>query len=314
MLKDYKSTAISVDLKSSDLKAHFYVQIIESSKLFSLFKGITVNRDIVLGIPDSPALLWSAAQNMQNYWKLLQDTLDKETLELIKEGFHSVKTEYGIDLETELINNLGSNFSAGIYDGMSINMGNINTLISLEFKEPAKMVSLIEKAIAKIPEEQQQMVNRLDIKGSKVYMVPVGPLQLYAGFKGNHLVVTMGKPMFEKGLDADPSKGFLNSIKDKTLKDGLKNEISVFYMDLKEVFYTVKNFIPMLMTLSEDASIVMTPEFQKLADLFHYVSFIAKAGKDEMKGDFVIKTGFDKPFFKGVKDVSDKIGEMKQTK
>ncbi len=311
LLKDYRAVGATIDLKSGDFKVGFYADIIEKSKMFNLFKDIHVQRDIILGLKENPVLLMGVSENMQAYWQMLQESLDSDRLDLIRTQFAKIKSDYGIDMETDVINNLGSNFNAGIYDGMSINMGNINALISLEFKQPAKMRSLIEKLIGKMPEQQQTMVNRLKINGNDVYMLPIGPLQLYAGFKGNDLLITLGKPMFEKALNGDPAKGFMGSVQDKQLRNDLKSEISVFYIDIEEIFRVVKNFMPMLMAANPDAGMVMTPEFQKVVNMFQYISLIFKAEKDAVMGDFVIKTTFNKPFFKGIKDVSERIEAMK---
>lgn len=312
MFKDYRAVGVTADLKSSDFKANCYFDVIETSKMFTLFKNVKIKRDVVLGLKENPVMLMALTENMQSYWQMLQETFDPKILGYINDLFAKIKTDYGVDMEADVISNMGTNFNAGIYDGMSINMGNVNALFSIEFKDPAKMRSVIETFIGKVPEQQQVMVNRLKINDSDVYMVPMGPLQLYAGFKDNNLLVTLGKPMFEKALNADPAKGFMASgNQDKALKNSLKNELSISYIDIKELFYIVKNFMPMFMQVNPGAAVVMQPEFQKLMDMFKYISSTWKVEKNGFKGDLVIKTNFDKPFLKGVKDVSDQVKAMK---
>ena len=312
MLKEYKTFGGAVDLENPNFTADFYLDLVKDSKLFTLFKGVPVNRNIILGLQENPVLLWGFTQNMQTYWQLIRETLDQKMLKDMESEFTKVKTDYGIDVETDIIANLGNNFGAGIYDGMSINMGNVNALISLEFKDPAKMHSVIETALKALPEEQQMMVNRIKIGGSPVYMMPVGPFQLYAGFKGNRLTITMGKPMFEKALASDVSKGFMTTITDKGLKSSLRADHSMTYLNIMELYYIVKNFLPMVMSVSPDAAMAMTPEFQKIAALFDHIRMGFNAEKEGFKGNLVIKTHFDEPFLKGVKRISDQIMEMKQ--
>ena len=310
LLKDYKALGFSTDLKKSDFIVDCYIDIVEESKLFNLFKGIDVKREIALGLKDNPVMLWGFTQDLQQYWQMLRDTLDKETLAKITEQFNQIKADHGVDMEADLINNLGNNFNMGIYDGMSINMGNINALLSLEFKYPSKIIAVIETLIKKMPEEKQVMVNRLQIGDHDVYMVPVGPFQLYAGFKGKKLLMTLGKPMFEKALAADPATGFMTAVKSRSLKNTLSHDHSIAYLDIMELYYVLKNFMPMFIDNDPDFAIAMTPEFQKLVDLFDYIAFTFTAQADGSMGDFVIKTQFDKPFFKGAKEVSDQISAM----
>lgn len=313
LLKEYSAFGGSVDLKNPDFTADFYLDLVKNSKMLSLFKGVPVHREIVLGLQEHPVLLWGAAQNMQTYWQLIQETLDQTMKQEMNEAFAQIKADYGFDVEKDLIANLGNNVNVGLFDGMSINMGNINALVSIEFKDPSKMRSLIEKVIKALPEEQQMMVNRIEMGGNSVYMLPVGPFQLYAGFKGNALILTMGKPMFEKALASDPSKGFMTSIKDHGLKSRLNGDLSMSYLNFKELYLVVKNFLPMVMSVSPDAAMVMTPEFQKLVAQFDHIVMGFNPETDGFKGSFVIKTHFDKPFLKGVKSISDQIMAMKET-
>jgi len=310
LLKDYKALGFSTDLKKSDFIVDYYIDLVEGSKLFNMFKGVDVKREIALGLKENPVMLWGFTQDLQQYWQMLRDTLDKKTLAEITEQFNQIETDYDVDMEADLINNLGNNFNAGIYDGMSINMSNINSLLSLEFKDPSKMIAVIETLIKKIPEEKQVMVNRLKIGDNPVYMVHVGPFQIYAGFKGKKLLITLGKPMLEKALAADPATGFMTTFKNKSLKNTLSHNHSIAYLDIMELYYVLKNFMPMFMGSNPDFAMAMTPEFQKLVDLFDYIAVTFTAQADGFMGNLVIKTQFDKPFLKGAKEVSDQISAM----
>ena len=306
LLKDYKALGFSTDLKKPDFIVDCYIDIAEESKLFNMFKGVDVKREIALGLKANPVMLWGFTQDLQQYWQLLQETLDKAALAKITEQFNKIKTEYGVDMEADLINNLGNNFNVGIYDGSSINIGNINFLLSLEFKNPSKMTAVIEKLIKTMP----GMVNRLQIGDHDVYMVPVGPFQIYAGFKERKLLITLGKAMFERALAANPATGFMTAVKSGSLKNTLSHEHSIVYLDIMELYYVLKNFMPMFMNSNPDLAIAMTPEFQKLVDLFDYITFNFTAQTDGFMGKFVIKTQFDHPFLKGTKEVSDQINAM----
>ncbi|MBF0301405.1 MAG: hypothetical protein HQK73_00040 [Desulfamplus sp.] len=312
-LKDYQGMGIAADLKSSDLKADFVVNIVENSALLNMFKGVTPKRDIILGFKDKPLMLLGIVENIQTYWRMMQETLDKATLESIKKQFATVKTDYNIDVEKDIIQNLGNNFTLGMYDAMSINMANINTVASLEFKESAKMKEVIEKMIAKLPPEQKSMVNKVDINGSEVYMMPAGPVQLYAGFIGNNLAITLGKPMFERAMSAEIENGFMKGFKDKSLQKSLQEDISILFFDVKEAMVAAKNFVPMLMSFSPEVQIMMMPEFQKIIEPFDYISTCSRIDGNSMVGEFVFKTTLDKPFFQGVKEANAKIDILKKS-
>ncbi|MBF0203937.1 MAG: hypothetical protein HQK67_06390 [Desulfamplus sp.] len=312
-LKDYQGAGISADLKSPDLKADFVLNVLEKSELFNLFKNATPKRDLILGMKEKPLLLMGVVENFQVYWNIIQETLDKKTLDTIKKEFDRVKIDYNIDVEKDVIQNLGGNISAGMYDAMSINMTNINTLAALEFRDPEKMKTVIENIIAKLPPEQQSIINRVQINGNEVYMVPAGPVQIYAGFIKNDFVITLGKPMFEKAMIADIGSGFMTSdFKNKALQTALKQDVSIFFFDVGEALYTVKNFVPMIAYTIPESQIIMTPEFKKIMEPFDYLSAVSRIDGNAMTGEFIFKTRFDKPFFQGVKDVTDKIEALKK--
>lgn len=312
-LKDYQGVGMCADLKSPDLKAGFVLNILEKSELFNLFKEVTPKRDLILGLRDRPLLLMGVVENLQIYWKMIQETFDKETLNTMEKEFSRVKTDYSIDLEKDLIQNLGGNLSGGIYDAMSINMANVNTLIAVEFKDTEKVKKAIEKVIVKLPPEQQSMVNRVQLNGSEVYMVPAGPMQIYAGFIGKDLVVTLGKPMFEKAMAADPESSFMDQFKDKSLKSSLQKDISIFFFDVGESLHAVKNFAPMLAYANPDSQIMMAPEFKNIMAPFDYISAVSRIDGNAMVGEFLFKSNFNKPFFQGVKDVTAQIAALKKS-
>lgn len=312
-LKDYQGIGISADLKHPDFKANFVLNILEKSEMFNLFKNITPKRDLILGFREKPLVLMAVVENLQVYWSMIQETLDKKTLNTMKQEFSRIKTDYNIDIEKDVIQNLGGNVSAGIYDAISINMANINTLAAVEFKDPSKIKGAIEKLIVKLPPQQQSMVNKIQINDNEVYMVPVGPVQLYAGFIGNDLVITLGKSMFEKAITADQGNSFITELKDKSLQKSLQQDISLLFFDVREAQYAVKNFVPMLMYANPESQIINTPEFKKIMEPLDYISAFSRIDDTSMVGEFVFKTDFNKPFLQGIKDLGEQIEELQKS-
>lgn len=312
-LKDYQGMGVAGDLKSSDLKADFVVNIVENSALLNMFKDVAPKRDIILGFKDKPLLLLGIVENIQAYWAAMQKNSDKSSLDSIKKQFATIKSDYDVDVEKDIIPNLGNNFTLGMYDAMSINMANINTAAALEVKDTTKIKEAIDKIIAKLKPEQQSMVNRVDINGSQVYMVPAGPVQLYAGFIGKNFTITLGKPTFEKAMSAEIENGFLKEIKEKSLRKSLQEDISIFFFDVQEAIAAAKNFAPMIMSFSPEAQVMMMPEFQKIVDPFDYISTCSRVEGSSMVGEFIFKTKFDKPFFQGVKEVNVQLDSLKKS-
>ncbi|MBF0572512.1 MAG: hypothetical protein HQK69_01950 [Desulfamplus sp.] len=311
-LKYYQGCGVSADFKTPDLKADFILNVVENSPLLNMFKEVTPKRDLILGLKDNPLLLIGIVENIQAYWKMIKETLDKNSIDTMKKEFATVKTDYDIDVEKDIIENMGNNLTLGTYDGMSINMTNINTLASIEFKDPVKMKAVIDKLIAKLPPDNQSMVNKVDINGSQIYMIPAGPVQLYAGFIGKDLAIALGKPMFEKAMSSEIENGFIKKFKDTKLTTSLKQDISIFFLDFKEAVYAVKNFVPIFAAEEPEMNIVMMPEFQKIVEPFKYISAFSRIDGNAIVGDLIFKTDFDKPFFKGVKEINSEIEALKK--
>lgn len=305
-IKDYQGMGVSADLESSDLRLKSVLNLVKDSKLLDMFQEVEASRDVVLGFKEDPALLMGFAVNLARYYRMILESLAPESRQGFEQQLAKFKTDYGIDLEKELVDNLGDNLNLGIYDGMSINMANYNTLLSLEVKDPDKMRALMDKFITKMPPEQQAMINKMPLGGQDVYIMMMGPAQLYLGLKGNDLLATVGKPMYEKALNADPSAGFLSKLKSEQLQSILKKDLSFFYLNIHQTFLAVKNFAFMLQQFSPQSQVIITPEISELVGRFDYLLFSSRLKKNTMLGDSIIKTNFEKPFFHGLQEVVEK--------
>ncbi|MBF0111262.1 MAG: hypothetical protein HQK74_00845 [Desulfamplus sp.] len=312
-LKDYQGMGLSADLKSPDLKANFVVNVAPDSPLLNIFKGVTPKRDTLLGLKENPLLLIGVVENFQAYWKIVKEAIDSDN-EINKE-FATIKAQYDIDVENDIIQNIGNNIGLGIYDAMSINMANVNTLVTIEFKEPAKVKAAIEKGIAKLSPEEQSMINRVPVNGSEVFMVQAGPVQVYSGFIGDDFTIALGKPMFEKAMSAELENGFMKSVTDSHLKSSFQKDLSIFFFDVGEAMYALKNFAPMLISVEPQAQIITQPKFKEIVEPLDYIlsTFSGIEDGNSMVGELKFKTKFNKPFFQGLKDVIDQIDALSKT-
>ncbi len=314
-LKDYEGACLSVDLENNDLVINGAGNMVSGSKLHNIYKGVKFKKDIIIGIKDNPAALLSFAFNAQEYYEMILGTLPEKELNQFKNGLLEAKTKTGIDIEKDIIGNLAGNFNLGIYDGLSINMMNYNTVLTLSIKDEALMKNVIEKAIASIPPEKQQMAVKIKLGGIDVYAISVlGMTQLYIGIKDKNLIVSVGKPMFEKAVSGKVSSGFTSAMKDKKLAKALKKEdTNLLYLDVSEIYSAVKNFTA-LAHKSSPGKPPVDPKIEELIGQFDYVLSSSWIKGNSAITEMTVKTNFKEPFFKGLVNVSKELQKLKPVK
>ncbi|HEO64378.1 MAG TPA: DUF3352 domain-containing protein, partial [Spirochaetes bacterium] len=237
-LKDYEGLGLSVDLKSPDLMTHLTLNLKPSSETLKLYKDITYNKKTVLGINDPAALFISVGFNVSEYYKILVKTLGSAIP--IQTGVKTVNKKYDLDVENDIIENIAGNFNLCTYDGSSISKFNHNTVFTVSIKDESKMKEVINKIRKKLPPTYQQMFTEEKVGSVEAYKLNV-VFQIYMGMKNGNLIIASGKPMFEKAINGNPSKGFLTRLKDKSLAKTLggKSE-SIVYINVDEVYKAVK--------------------------------------------------------------------------
>jgi len=244
--------------------------------------------------------------NWTEYYKMLSDSMTDNDRKKLRARLEKIRTEKGIDIEKDLIENSAGNLNLGIYDGASISAMNYNALLTLSIRDEAKAESLIEKIVAQLPPAQKAGVTKMDVGKTKAHVIPIfGFFQLYVGIKDHNLIVSVGKSMFEKAVSADISTGFTSAIQDKALAEILKEDAGSFYLNIDETFKAVKNFSAIM-----PASI--RPVYEKLSevsDQFGYILSNSNVKDSSVFGQLLIKTNFSEPFFREMLKYSDLFAE-----
>jgi hypothetical protein len=294
-LADYEGGAITFDLDSSDLNMNGFVNIHKDSRLLKIIKGIRFNKNSFLGLRENPVLLMSWGVNVHEYYSQLMKTLSENDRERIMRYFEDIRTHMGLDVEKELIPNLGGNFNIGIYDGISIDMTRYNTLMTLSLKDEGAMRNMMEKVCGP---GQGQMMSRSEVKGQDVCVANIGGVvQVYAGVNDRNLILSLGNTLYEKALTANAASGFLSNMEDKSLAQALQEDAPVFYLDISELQKAIGNF-PFL--VSQDGPL-------QFLDHFQYVLLTTKMEESGMHGSLRVKTRFSEPFFHGVQKLAARM-------
>lgn len=303
-LSGYQGAGISLDLESPNFVLKSVANIAAESRLLKLLEGAQMNKNAVLGLPENPVLLISAALNASEYYKLFVEALSEEEANNVKMQLEGMKSMTEIDIENDVINNIAGNLNLGVYDGGSITMGNFNTLITLTVKDEAVMKGVLEKVIAMLPPPQQEMVSQQTVGDTEAYVVmaPMLPVQIYVGIKDKTLIVAAGKPMFEKALKGDVSSGFTAQIEEKELVETLKSDGSVLYINADETMKAAKNFEMFLSGFTGGEGI--DPKIQDAVSKFEYILASNKLDGTTVSGELIIKTKFTEPFFIEVEKLS----------
>lgn len=300
-LKDCESAGVSIDLESNDFAAKSVFNMVPGSTALNMVKDIKFDKSVVLGVKENPALLLSFSINVPEYYKMISETLTQADMKKFKENLEKIRTDFGVDIEKDVVKNLAGNFNLGIYDSASINMFNYNALSTLAIKDGAKMKAVIDTAVSKLSPEKQAVVSKTILGNDEAYIVTMfgGMTQLYAGVKENNLILSVGKLMFEKAADGNMASGFISAIKDKPLADKLKGDTNLFYINIGEILKAAKNF-PFLTQHSSEKTWEAIRQFE-------YVLSTGKIKGNSVYSNFLVKTKFSESFFKGVQKVSKEL-------
>jgi hypothetical protein len=306
-LRHYLSASMSADLGRPDLLINTAVALADGSEMKNIWNADFIDRQKALGITEPAVVLFSVGRDFKRYYQMIREMMTAEQESSLETGLDKIKAETGIDPKTDIIDNLSGSLNFGLYDGSSITMLNYNALLTAGIKNEKLMGQVIERIIKNLPPDRQAMVSRQEVGKVRAYVLNAGLAQVYVGIDDNRLVLTSGKPIFEKALTRKKEKGFAANLADESLKASLLGSRNIFYLNVDEVVKTVNNFA---MFLAEPAG---GPEKfrQKLdaASKFEYVLFSSGLNGDIIDSEFTVKTRFEKPFFV---QLADMISEFDQ--
>lgn len=311
-LKDWKSAGLGIDFDTKDFIIDSVVNMEPGTKTLALVKDVHQDKGIVMGIKDAPALLISFGVKAREYYDMIMESMSEENRLRFQNKLEGIKADFGVDLASDVIDNLAGSLNLGLYDGVSINMMNYNALLTLNLKDGAKMTRVIETIIDRMPPEQKNIIQKITVETQESYMISfMGMVQLFMGVKDNNLIVALGKNMYDKALAADVNTGFLTNIKDPDLVSALKSDAtSIFYLNAQETFKAVRNFAPMLQHLSGDPGKPLIDEtLINAVNQFNYLMSSSKVKDNDIISSLIIKTNFMDSFFQGVTNIADSFKE-----
>ena len=294
-LRQYGSAAMTADIGSPDLSVDTTLALADDHEVGKLWSRENVKRDKVLSIAEPAALLLSFGLDVKAYYEMVIEMMPPAPEASAKNRLQAFKEKTGIDIETELLDNLNGSLNLGFYDGASITMFNYNALLTAGVKDEKQMTRLIDKAVKLLPPEKQAMISRQSVGGTEAYVVNPGMVQMYAGVDDHKLLLASGKPIFEKALTGDKNEGFVQNLTDERLKERISGRSNIFYLNMDELLKTVNNFA---MFLAEPAGGVQKfKDKLEAAGRFQYVLASSELDQNTIKSLFFVKTRFTQPFF-----------------
>ena len=309
-IKSFKGAGVAIDLESKDFTVKSILNVAKGSELLKLAENVNYNKAMSLGLENEPVFLTSFSVNAEEYFKMMLNTLGNNESEQVTAAIEMVKSNYGLDIKKDLIEQLDGNLNLGVYDASSINMMNYNVLATISIKDEAKFKKTLDDIIEKIvPPDQKQMISKQTINGVETYVYLAGFQQLFIGIKDKNVIITIGKPMFEKALKADISSGFVNKLDDDYLKTTLKSDTNVLYFNVAEaykVFNTFSGLLSGFLGGDDPSSAEKTKQdIKDVTENFKYLLASSYINDESFHSDFVMKTNFSKPFMIGIKELVD---------
>jgi hypothetical protein len=294
-IKDYSSATIVTDTSSQNLEVNTTVALVPDSKIKKIWNVNRINRETVLSIIDPAVLLLSFGADFMQYYKMITDMMPSETSSSVKTRLASIKENYDIDIENDLINNLDGSVNLAFYDGASITMLNYNSLFTATVKDEATMKKVIDKAIMLLPPKKQAMISRQKIGEKNAYVLNAGLVQIYAVVDNHKFLLASGKPLIEKALNEQKDTGFVANLTDERLKNTLTSNQNIFYLSIDEVVKIINNFA---MFLTEPAGgEIKFKDKLKAANQFEYLLSSSEINENLINSELTIKTRFSRPFF-----------------
>lgn len=298
-LEEYQALGASLNLESPDFVLKTRITMTEDARSKKLWEDVQIDKSAVLGITETPLLFLSWAVNVAEYYQLLADMPSGEAdgssvASPLAGPLGAFGAMSGIDAETELIDQLGGNVNLGVYDGGSITMTNYNTVLSFTVKDEAAMQQVLDKAMKAVPAPQQSMITTQTIDGVAAYVAVAGLTQVYLGIHNKQVILTTGKPLFQKALTGEVSNGFTTRIKPKELAEMLKNTGNVFYLNVDEAVKAVRNFEIFLQGFVGGPH--MMQDIYTTAAKFEYVAASSRLDDNAIVTQVQVKTRFAEPF------------------
>ncbi len=296
ILDTYRSTAFTVGISEKNLTFNGAAVLQKKSEMIKFLNNVGFNKKAVLSVKTEPVFFASLGFDVVSYIKTLFKNLpkkDKKQFQTIISGASIIQKQFGLDLEEDIINNIGGNFSFAMY-----NTEKTNTMDKLEktlFTMSLKNGSKLEKAIKKLSLLYASgALKKETIDGKSAFVLKIEKTKIYFGINEKNLIIALNKKIFSQALSENLSDGFIKNIQNKSLIEGLKGKTSIFYMNFKHILKLIKSNKDSFKQIPENET------FTRVLKKLEYLSFWTEAKGRFLFSKGIIKTRFDKPFFSGL--------------
>ena len=310
-LKNNRGSAIVADLSSPDLVVSS-VGFVEKNNIMHRLNDAVDDKSVITGFEKKPALILALFFNARQYMDYILSTLPEScSANEFRRQLRSIKDTVGIDVEDEIIDQLAGSFNIGIFDAATINMMQYNLVVNFNINDREKFINTIDRfaSFANMVKMSEQEISDLS-GGRKVgdktdaYSVNLGMMIAYLVIEDNKVTLSTNRNLASNILDGSRKK-YIDSI-EKELARNLKTHNNYIYIDFSEAYTAAKTVYSFVSAFIGGGSI-FDANTDKLAANLKYLYAYSNFDGKMVKAEFIIKTGFKKPFFQSMKEEIGKL-------
>ncbi|MFP4421908.1 MAG: hypothetical protein ACLFRG_15320 [Desulfococcaceae bacterium] len=301
---DYRWGAAWLDLDRSDLRVAGMVAVRKDSPLSGALTDKRPGRKPLLHVPSPPLLLALGGMAPETGLRTLREGMTESEREAFDARMAAAGAQLGIDLERDLVENFTGGFGFGVFDGVSLNMANHNTIFSAGVKDAEKARKTLDAAADRLRQQGGMTVTETRVGETDAYALNVlGFLQFFVGVHEDRLLVSAGRRMFQEAVSAEaPRPG-----PDPEVAAAWAEDPAVFYLDVDQLVQAGRNFSFLPARLNRGRPMDARAA-EPLKD-FRYLMSSARTDGDRMIGELRVATRFSEPFFQAVVPAARALAE-----
>ncbi len=311
-LKYYRGAGAAADLSSSDLIISVAAFINRDNPFKKMIENIKTDKSVILGMEKNPAILLAVMINASEYLNFMLNTLPFESRQSFDQALADIKSEVGIDLKEEVIDQLAGSVNFGMYDGATINMMNYNTVLNFNVKDPSAFAKTLEKAaettgmsFSKVDPEQA-FPGTASGKNITAYSLNFQMLMAYIIIDEDNVSLCTSNEIAAMALNKKDTP-FTEKL-EKGLKKKLTGDQNYFYMNIGDTYTAAKSIYQFFSAMSGSESGI-DAKTDAFVGKFEYVYAGGNYSGEKAESELIIKTKFNKPFFIALQE---ELAKLKQ--
>jgi len=309
IMKDYRGIGMTLDYNRGDLVLKGISVLKEGSELLKMYQGITYDRKNVLGVSKRPVALAVIGVNMKEYINFMMKSLPPFLSMTVQGKMQKLKDSDGIDVQVELIDNLAGNINVGVYDGGTFSSENLNVVMTANVKDVKVMQGFIKKVFADAPKDKVKPLRIGRVQGRVISMKKQ---KIFFGMAGKNIVVALSESMFRASMRPRMSRTFLYKV-DPEVAKVINKDGTTIYVDAEELLKAVKSFSRVSAKKQKGKQNAdKNAVFEKVMKHFYYLCWNSWNRDNVFFTKAVLKTKFNKPFFRGVTDLIQEINILEK--